>query len=45
MTVMGWIFMIVCWSVLSFFTGWCIVKVLQPSAGQSMDADDVPHTN
>ena len=45
MTAMGWVFMITSWSVLSFFTVWCLVKILQPPAGKSMDADDVPRTN
>jgi hypothetical protein len=45
MTAMGWVFMIVSWSALSFFTGWCMVKILQPNTKQSIHPDDVPHTN
>ena len=45
MTVLGWIFMIVCWGMLSFFTGWCMYKILQPNTKQSVHPDDVPHTN
>ncbi len=44
MTVMGWIFLIVSWSSLSFFTGWCLVKILQPSTTHLIDADEEPHT-
>ena len=44
MTVMGWIFMIVSWSMLSFFTGWCVFKILQPTDRQPIGPDEVPHT-
>jgi hypothetical protein len=44
MTIMGWIFMIVSWSLLSFFMGWCMYKILQPTTRQSIDSDEVPHT-
>jgi hypothetical protein len=29
MTLMGWVFLVVSWSVLSYFTVWCMVKILK----------------
>jgi len=28
MTAMGWVFLIVSWGVLSYFTAWCMYKIL-----------------
>jgi hypothetical protein len=29
MTPLGWVFLAVSWAVLTYFTGWCFVKILR----------------
>lgn len=40
MTKMGWAFLIVTWSVLSYWTVWCLYKVLTAP----FDEEQPPHT-